>query len=598
MRRHVPLWLKGLVSAVIAAHLLLIAAAILNVARDIPSADEWTKRMNASVAIKTAQGKLALADLFASYNSHRSPFTLSLTALNTAIFHYDPRFEMLITAVLLAANFGLLAQIVHRQLGPKTPRLFWLSLIPLAGMVFTGRWLVGWLWGLVNLWQLGILFTLIGILTADRMQLGWRLAMLLALLCTLASFSNSAGVLAFGVVGLIWWLRGERHLLRLAFFVSVAVFCFTVIFLVDQHNPMQVTLDPFLNAYFTALYLGAVQLSPPALRYNVLPVFSEGVAVSLFGVGCLFTAINLRYLLRRMPLTRVALSAGLVLWGMGFALVTSIGRYQEYAEAALHIDYHTPMVMLLWIGAFMLSLLVIQTARGMLRTVNQLFILWILGMQTVFTLFALAYIALPPLRIDQHIIQLRECALTVLIGNNVGCGALRAEEAYENALGLAANRLASFRAASEQPVPLMLHFLPVLYPSTHFIEDEENVRILMLDGQAQYVLFQGTERLLQSPALPDLPDYRFTLRGALMAQPACAEQSIKARLIVDDGQTQRIAIERVATTDLVPFSLDLTELRGRSFSLLYELDISEPLTCGHILWADPRIEFSLPPQAQ
>ncbi len=597
MRRRVPLWLKGLVSAVIAAHLLLIAAAILNVAKDIPSLDEWTRRMNVSIAVKTAQGKLAPADLFASYNSHRLPFTLSLTALNTAIFRYDPRFEMLITAVLLAANFGLLAQIVHRQLGPKMPRLFWLSLIPLAGMVFTGRWMVGWLWGFMNLWQLGILFTLIGILTADRMQLGWRLTILLALLCTLASFSNSAGVLAFGVVGLIWWLRGERHLPRLAFFVSVGVFCFTFIFLVDQHNLVPMTLDPFANAYFVALHLGAVQLSPPALRYGVLPAFSEGIAVLLFGVGCLFTAINLRYLLRRIPLTRVALSAGFILWGVGFALAASIGRHQVYKNL-LHVDYHTPMVMLFWIGASMLSFLVIQTARGMLRTVNQLFILWILGTQTVFTLFALAYVALPPLRIDWHIILPRECGLSVLVGNSLGCGVLPAEEIYENALGLAANRLASFRTASEQPVPLVLHFSPVLYPSTHFAENEEDIRILMLDGQAQYVLFQSTERLLQSSALPDLPDYRFTLRGALMAQPACAEQSIKARLIVDDGQTQRIVIEQVATADLVPFSFDLTELRGRSFSLLYELDISEPLTCGHILWADRRIEFSLPPQAQ
>ncbi len=114
----------------------------------------------------------------------------------------------------------------------------------------------------------------------------------------------------------------------------------------------------------------------------------------------------------------------------------------------------------------------------------------------------------------------------------------------------------------------------------------------MLNGQAQYVLFQRTERLLQSLRLPDLPDYRFTLRGALTADSACAEQSVKARLIVDDGRTERIVIAQLVTTEIVPFALDLTELRGRAFSLLYELETAEPLTCGHVLWANPRIEFS------
>ncbi|PJF33817.1 MAG: hypothetical protein CUN49_17655, partial [Candidatus Thermofonsia Clade 1 bacterium] len=98
---------------------------------------------------------------------------------------------------------------------------------------------------------------------------------------------------------------------------------------------------------------------------------------------------------------------------------------------------------------------------------------------------------------------------------------------------------------------------------------------------------------LQSLRLPDLPDYRFTLRSALQAQPECAQQQLKARLVVDDGQTQRIAIEQIATAELTPFALDLSDLRGRDFSLLYEIETAEPLKCGAVLWANPRIEFSL-----
>jgi hypothetical protein len=117
-------------------------------------------------------------------------------------------------------------------------------------------------------------------------------------------------------------------------------------------------------------------------------------------------------------------------------------------------------------------------------------------------------------------------------------------------------------------------------------------RAIVLNGTAQYVLYQRTARLAQALELPELPDYRFTLRGALSLAPACAEQRIQARLIVDDGQAQRVAIDQMASVELTPFALDLSDLRGRAFTLLYEVQ-DAPLSCGHILWANPRIEFSL-----
>ncbi|MCE7947103.1 MAG: hypothetical protein DYG88_06715 [Chloroflexi bacterium CFX4] len=597
-KKHVPLWLKGVVAVVIAAHLALIGAAIAGYASTTPALDEWHERMNSAIALKTAQGSLRLSDIFTNYNGHRLPISFALTALNTVLFRYDPRFEMLLTAALLVVNFSLLALIMNRQLGQGTPRLFWLGLIPLAAMVFTGRWLQGWTWGFMNLWQFGILFTLLGVIFADRVEIGWRLAALLTLVCTLAAFSNSAGILAFGVVGLVWWVRGERHLLRLALFGVAAAFCFIIVFLSDRHGYAQITLSPFENTYFVALHLGAVQLTPPVLRYGVLPPSAKDFALLTFVVGCFFVAINAHFLLRRLHHTKLIMIAALIMWGLGFALATSIGRFDVYIDFVLHLDYHTPVAMMFWVGAFILSLCVIQKSRGALRMANLLFVACVLCAQIIFTLIALLHVIAPLMRFDENVTSPRECPLTSLIGNN-NCSVFHlipTEMIHSNALGLAELKIGPFKWVEQQPVSLALHFLPVLHTSEVFNEPEREAKAIVLSGTAQYVLFQHTARLAQSLELPDLPDYHFTLRGALSLESACADQSIQARLMVEDGQTQRIAIEQTASTDLVPFALDLTDLRGRAFTLLYELETPEPLACGHVLWANPRIEFSLTPQ--
>jgi len=596
-QKRAPLWLKSAAIAVLAAHLTLIGLAIANYAKPIPSLDEWNERMNSAIAVKTARGTLTLNDIFANYNGHRLPLTLAITALNAALFNYDPRLELSVTAALLVSNFGLLALLLRRQIGQSAPRLFWSGLIALACMVFTGRWITGWTWAFLNVWQFGIFFTLLGVLAADKVKSSWRLALLLVFLCSAAAFSNSSGILAFGVVGLVWWLRGERSWARWALFGAAAVVCFVIVFILpsERHGYNRIMLSPLDNLYFTALHLGTVQITPAFLRYGVLETSTRDFALLVSAVGFLFSVANAHFLLRQVRPAALASVFAIALWGIIFALATSIGRFEAYIENVLHLDYHTPLVMMFWLGAVMLSLLVLQKRRrGALRTANLLFICFIVGAQLIFTALAALYIFLPLLHLDDIVTGPRECALTALIGNK-NCslfGLFPNEMVRENALGLAQFKLAVFRDIEQQSVLLALHFLPVLHPSPSFDENSES-RAVMLNGEAQYVLYQRTARLAQSLELPELPDYRFTLRGALTLEPACADQRIRARLIVDDGQTQRVAIDHMASVESTPFALDLSDLRGRAFTLLYEVQSDAPLICGHILWANPRIEFSL-----
>jgi hypothetical protein len=597
MTQHVPLWLKGAAIATIAAHLVLIGLAIASPAKMTPVADEWHFAMNSAVAVKVAQGTLKLDDLLVNYNGHRLPLTLALTALNAALFNYDPRLEMLVTAVLLAANFSLLALLLKRQLGQGAPRLFWSGLIALACMVFTGRWITGWTWAFLNEWQFGIFFTLLGVLAADKVRSGWRLALLLSFLCSAAALSNGSGILAFGVVGLVWWLRGERSWARWALFAAAAAACLAIVFLLpdERHGYNRITLSPLDNLYFAALHLGAVQVTPAFLRYGVLETSTRDFALLVFAVGLLLSAVNVHFLLRQARPAALASVFAIALWGISFALATSIGRLEAYIENVLHLDYHTPLVMMFWLGAVMLSLLVLQKMpRGALRTANLLFVCAIGGAQLIFTALAALYVFLPLLHLDDIVTGPRECALTALIGNK-NCpffDLFPNEMVRKSALGLAQFRLAAFRDVEQQPVSLALHFLPVLQSSPDF-DERVGSHAIVLAGEAQYVLYQRAARLEQAVELPELPDYRFTLRGALTLEPECADQRIRARLIVDNGQTQRVAIDHIASVELTPFALDLSDLRGQAFTLRYEVQSDAPLTCGHILWANPRIEFSL-----
>ncbi len=247
--------------------------------------------------------------------------------------------------------------------------------------------------------------------------------------------------------------------------------------------------------------------------------------------------------------------------------------------------------MQIWLGVFLVALMGISVQRSWLRRANALLISFMWITQLGFTALPFIYVVSPAARLETTAsTEHRECPLASLIGKN-RCDNYTPIIPYEmvraNAQTLAELRLGPFAHADDAPVPILLRFQPLREPA------ENGFRVAVLSGEAQYVLYQRTARLAQSLALPELPDYRFALRGALALEPECADQRLRARLIVDDGQTQRVAIDHIASVELTPFALDLSDLRGRAFMLLYEVQSDALLTCGHILWANPRIEFSL-----
>jgi hypothetical protein len=411
-------------------------------------------------------------------------------------------------------------------------------------------------------------------------------------LCILAAFSHGGGILAFAVVGWLWWWRGERHLARWSIFGVTGALCAAAIFLGERQGYATFSFNLLSNLPFAILYLGAPQTILSSPRFGVLSPLPQIMAAAIFAFGSLLTIANTASLWQRVDRQKLVIAFAFVLWGLGFTAMIAISRgaLAEGAELPSFL-HHTPLSMLVWLGVFLIALMAIAVQRSWLRYANALLIAFMWITQLGFTALPFIYVVSPTARLETTAsTEHRECPLASLIGKN-RCDNYTPIIPYEmvrsNAQTLAELRLGPFAHADDAPVPILLRFQPLQEPS------EDGFRVAVLNGEAQYVLHQRTARLAQSLALPELPDYRFTLRGALTLEPACADQRIRARLIVDDGQTQRAAIDQIASDELTPFALDLTDLRGRAFTLRYEVRSDAPLTCGHILWANPRVEFSL-----
>ncbi len=319
--KHAPLWLKSAALAVIAAHVALVIAVIVVYANRTPTSDEWHNATSAGVAARAVRGQLTLSDLFVSYNGHRFPITLSITALNAVLLSYDPRLEMLVTAALMFTNFCLVATLMRQVVG-KT-RLFWLGLLPLAAMIFTGRWWAHWAFGMMNKWQFTIAFTLLSMLIATRRAPSWAAFLASLGLCILAAFSHGGGILAFAAAGWLWWWRGERYLARWIIFGVASALCAAAIFLGERQGYAIFSFNPLSSLLFAILYSGAPQTILSSPRFGVLSPLPQIIAAAIFIFGSLLTVANVASLRRRVARQKLAIAFAFVLWGLGFTAIIS-----------------------------------------------------------------------------------------------------------------------------------------------------------------------------------------------------------------------------------------------------------------------------------
>lgn len=130
----------------------LMVWVIASTAVNVPLDDEWFDGKGPYLAVRVVEGRFTVSDLFVPNNTHRIVPTLALTALNTLLFHYDVRVEMLVSGLLTFLNFVIMAAIWRRTVGEQATIVQWLSFVILAAMAFSIRQYENWTWGFMNSW--------------------------------------------------------------------------------------------------------------------------------------------------------------------------------------------------------------------------------------------------------------------------------------------------------------------------------------------------------------------------------------------------------------------------------------------------------------
>jgi hypothetical protein len=210
-------------------------------------------------------------------------------------------------------------------------------------------------------WHFVVLFLLIGLLLLPRETLNWGRWVLLMLCALGATFSLGSGFIVWGVISLVWWLRGER---RLQFALPWIVVGAAVVAWYLSGDAVSVstgdgaaegerfgTVALELNA--DVLRFWFIMLGSPFAAHEATPAAWIGAA------GLALFTINAAWLWWRKDHRRsTAIWIGVALYGVLAALLIALSRVNEANpdDFALLPRYIT-LSMLLWIGLIALVVL-------------------------------------------------------------------------------------------------------------------------------------------------------------------------------------------------------------------------------------------------
>lgn len=342
----------ALIACFVAFMVWIIATAGIN----LPFDDEWFDGKGPYLATRVVEGGFTLSDLFVPNNTHRIVPTLTLTVLNTILFRYDLRVEMIASGSLTFLNFVIMAAIWRRTVGDRPVIGQWLSLIILAAMAFSIRQYENWTWGFMNSWFWVSFFMLCGVYLIQRNQPSWRLLALVIVLAFVAQFSLGAGILSWGIFAAMLWIQGERSALRwVVFIVCAAIGAYFLLSIPNVQAGLSGTVDTFAPLSFperisrwvgyALAFIGSVFTGS---GWDSVP------QATTFGiVGVLMFVVMVLYLWRRgVTFREMSPWLGIALFGLGSAVLTAVGRERwldNITPLPVNLRY-TPHALYVWLG--------------------------------------------------------------------------------------------------------------------------------------------------------------------------------------------------------------------------------------------------------
>lgn len=319
-RTTLALWAGVLVALVPITLVVAYVAAQGNLA---PVGDQWWDV--GYVAIKLRAGILTPEDLFLYFSGHRPVVIRLLTVLFTLLTDYNVqimRFMAVAVALLSLLAASLLVAHRHKRLLPLAVPLF-------ALVLFTLYHEDSWLDYYFSVWNLTLLFPLLGLLVLQRMKPGWR-GFLLIIVCALgASFSMGLGIAAWFSLPVAWLAQRpyRRWQYLLAWGIAFALFFafYRSGYAVSPYETDGGSFSPQAllrdGVGLTAVYL--LQFQSTRFDGETVNLFALALGV----LAILLIIVNSVFWLRRErePETP-ALWLSLVLFAVGGAGLTIVGR--------------------------------------------------------------------------------------------------------------------------------------------------------------------------------------------------------------------------------------------------------------------------------
>jgi hypothetical protein len=340
-----------------------LGALVLRLGVNVPFWDEWAFIPDLK---KSAAGTLGVADFWRLHNEHRLFFPRLVFLPLAHATHWNLRAEMILSVVLAAVIFVLVATLMKRTLYPFGRGVYLLAIVAAAWFVFSPIQYQNWLWG----WQVQWFLSDLAALAAVAVLSSWPATRpaWLGVVCgiaaaVVASYSLASGLLIWAAC-LVVFVRRQR--LRAYLPVWLVAASITIgAYLVGYRKPPQ---TPPLTAFLHHPGAFAAYL----FRYIGGPLFGNNGFSALIGAALVATFLGAAaFLALRAPAAfeRAIAWVALGTFALLAAALTGIGRVGFGVDQSEASRYTTTST--LFLVSTLALVLVALTSRPAIRSVRR-----------------------------------------------------------------------------------------------------------------------------------------------------------------------------------------------------------------------------------
>jgi hypothetical protein len=568
---------------------------ILKFGMNIPFWDEWDATF--PVAIAARDGTLTFDQLIAQHNEHRLFFTRVVAAVNSRLFAWNLRAEMLVAFLLVSATFVLLLLLLRRD----EPDGWLLMAIPFSLILYSPMQVENWLLGIQTLLFFSVFFLFAMLCVFQLSEPGALPTAGAALLALCATYSYALGLLAWPLGLLAMLLLGYRKPGYYVVWLGLAAVSLGFFFHGYRFFVTASSSPPLAElAHYVLIFLANPFVSP----HLGLPVTSA-IFCLLPAAGVLLLAANALAIWQRDHNHASRLAAWLTISGIGLGggIMAAVGRAQLGLSQAQSSRY-VPVGSLFWLGVLALAMIAsLDILRGgngvrhwqkLLPPLNLVMGLALAG------LYASGY--LPAIRKDMPTWQVRQINAQACVFRYPGSGdrsclettylvpAVMPQRIFE----LEAYGLSDFK---NQPVDFNLSGFdlePVGEPAP------ARYRTYAIEGTATPVLYQRPPSMIEV-AVGHIPkESNLAFNTAIYvdthdasAVPPTPESGVAFRLyVIADGVTE-IVIDQVFDPSVdrlpIPELVSLQPYAGKQIRLRLQTDSRQEALYDGAMWVQPHI---------